>query len=80
MKSLSIAEQMNACIKHANRNGLSIDNVNVYPQGKPNHQVIMDIGAKQYPKNGSIHFISVAILANIKNGTFHQPANESTWN
>jgi hypothetical protein len=81
MKALSIAEQMNACIKHANRNGLSIDSVDVYPNGSANHQVIMYVGGERVDNGLSCHmYISVAVLVNIKANTFIGAANESTWN
>lgn len=82
MKALSVQEQMNACIKHANRNGLSIDSVNIYPHGDANHQVIMNVGGDRVNEQGlECHsYISVAVLVNIKNRTFIAAASESIWN
>lgn len=73
MKLLSITDQMNACIKHANRNNLPIHWVKIY-QNKPldNHNVIMTVGDIRdgHP------YISVAVLVNMKK---EQHCNESTW-
>ncbi len=82
MKALSITEQMNACIKHANRTGQSIDSVTIDQNGRANHQVIMYIGGDRKDEQGrSCHaYISVAVLINVKNREFEGCANESTWN
>lgn len=82
MKSLTVKEQMNACIKHANRNGLSIDSVDIQPGGGDNHQVIMYVGGERVNEQGlQCHsYISVAVLINIKNNTFIGSGRESTWN
>lgn len=73
MKILSIAEQMNACIKHANRNQLPIHHVEIY-HNKPldNHNVIVIVGDIRtgHP------YISVAVLINMKK---EYCCNESTW-
>lgn len=83
MKNLSIADQMNACIKHANRKGLSIDSVTIsHPDRLDNHNVIMNIGGERVNEQGlQCHsYISVAVLINMKNNTFIGSSNESTWN
>lgn len=83
MKNLSIADQMNACIKHANRKGLSIDSVNIYRADRlDNHNVIMYVGGERVNEQGlQCHsYISVAVLINAKNNTLIGAANESTWN
>lgn len=73
MKILSIAEQMNACIKHANRNSLPIHNVEVYTnQPLDNHNVIMTVGDLRSGRP----YISVAVLVNMRQ---EHCANESTW-
>ena len=40
MKALSIIEQVNACLKHAQRNGQTITRFDFYPHWQDNHQVI----------------------------------------
>lgn len=83
MKILSITDQMNACIKHANRNGLSIDSVSVQGSDRlNNHNVIMYVGGARVDEQGLAghSYISVAVLINVKNKTFIGSVNESTWN
>lgn len=83
MKSLTIAEQMNACIAHANRNNKSIDSVEIYLHGEPNHQVIVNIGGNRRQPDGTNghQYISVAVLMNAsrRRKGEHCGANETTW-
>lgn len=63
MRIYSISEQINACIKHANRNKLPIHHLDVYAN-RPldNHNVIMTVGNLRtgHP------YISLAVLINIR--------------
>lgn len=72
MKALSIEQQMNACIKHANRNNLKIHNVEIRPNYSANHNVIMTVG----DLTDGRPYISVAVLINMKK---EHCCNESTW-
>lgn len=74
MKLLTEIEQINACLKHANRKGLTIDHFERQPRGGDNHTVIAWLPDEP---DGRPYF-SVAILINVKNDTFIG-CNESTW-
>lgn len=75
MKSLTVMEQVNACLKHANRNGQTITRFDMQPGGGDNHQVIAHLPQE---KSGGYPYFSVAVLINLKNNTFYG-CNESTW-
>ena len=75
MKALNEIQQINACLKHANRNGLRIERFEIQPRGGDNHTVIARLPQSE---DGGYVYFSIATLINMKNNTFYG-CNESTW-
>ena len=68
MRTLTINEQLEACQKHAQRNGIQYPQIEVYPNRKdPNHEVIFSYPS---PDGQGVCYYSVAVLINVKNNTF----------
>jgi hypothetical protein len=65
MKALSIVEQVNACLKHAQRNGETITRFDVNPNRPENHQVIAHLPYVNRSADGTpggYPYFSVAVI------------------
>ncbi len=59
--ALTIEQQVNAVVKHAQRNGLKVTDIKIRPDYEQNHNVI----AYSYSEESSLYW-SVATLVNFK--------------